>query len=412
MTKLVIFLVCQIIISQNVLNAIENSTLSKLFNITLKIAPFPYLPDSVGDEYKSLFEFIKHEFEIIYPNINLQLRPLNISDGFYNMETLSQWLSSDGNGYDIVEIDSVLLGDIVSAGLISPQLVMLNNLSDYYSAAIDAVQFNQVIYAYPHLMCAIFLFTRDDQATQATTIDQLVNALGDTPTNNYRLVGNLDSSWALPGRLIDSHQGSSNSQFNVAAFALHAYENISFESVRKLARLCDRIEGENHCLDGTFDNNPDMPAILFAHKQAKALFGYSEQLSIILKNASPDDYHNIKVIPFPSGNIHNQPLFSTDAYVFRRNMSNEILNAARSFVKFMATPRMQAAIVASGDSPYSNTVPRYLLPISKNAYNEPLLINNRFYQHFFRNLTGFSMPTIGFLNTRKQLQAALLKYIK
>jgi thiamine pyridinylase len=268
------------------------------------------------------------------------------------------------------------------------------------------------MYAYPHLMCATFLFTRNNQASQATTIDQLINALGHTPTNNYRLVGNLDSSWALPGRLLSSHQDSSNSQLNVAALALHAYENVSFESVRKLARLCDLIGGENHCLDGTFDSNPDMPAILFAHKQAQALFGYSEQLFLILKNGFPDDYNDIQMISLPSGTNHNQPLFSTDAYVFRRNMSNEILNAARSFVEFMATPHMQAAIVASGDSPYPSTIPRYLLPISNNAYRDPLLVNNRFYQHYFRNLTGFSMPNIGFLNTRKQLQAALLKYIK
>jgi thiamine pyridinylase len=378
----------------------------------LKVAPFPYLPDSVGDQYKSLFQFITDQFEMAYPNIRLELRPLNTSDGFYVMPTLAQWLASDGSGYDVVEIDTVLLGDLVNVGLIAPQFSLPDNHSDWHPATVTSVQFNQALYAYPHLMCATFLFTRDEQAAKATTIDQLTYVLGSTPTTNYRLVGNLDSSWVLPGRLIHSYQDSSDPRSNVAAFALHRHESSSFELVHKLARLCDRINGENHCLDGTFDIDPDMPALLFARKQADAMFAYSEQLFIILKNGASDDYDNIKMTPLPAGLLHNQPLFSTDAYVFRKNMSEDVLNAARSFVDFMATPRMQAAVVGSGDSPFPNTIPRYLLPISQNAYNEPLLANNRFYQDFFRNLTGFSLPTVGFFNTRKEIQAALLKYIK
>jgi thiamine pyridinylase len=407
-------LVTTLLIFQTIV--VETKPYSQVLNKTavtiLKVAPFPYLPDSVGDQYRSLFQFITDQFETAYPNIRLELRPLNTNDGFYVIPTLAQWLTSDGSGYDVVEIDTVLLGDLVHVGLIAPQFPILNNHSDWHPAAVTSVEFNQALYAYPHLMCATFLFTRNEQAANATTINQLTHALGSKPTTNYRLVGNLDSSWVLPSRLIHSHQHSSDPLFNVAAFALHTYENSSFESVRKLARLCDRIDGMNHCLDGTFDINPDLPALLFARKQADAMFAYSEQLSFILKNGAPDDYDTIKMIPLPAGLLHNQPLFSTDAYVFRRNMSHDVLNAARLFVDFMATPRMQAAVVGSGDSPFANAIPRYLLPVSQSAYHEPLLAHNRFYQHFFRNLTGFSLPTVGFFNTRKELQAALLKYIK
>ncbi|CAF4680227.1 unnamed protein product, partial [Rotaria sp. Silwood2] len=77
-------------------------------------------------------------------------------------------------------------------------------------------------------------------------------------------------------------------------------------------------------------------------------------------------------------------------------MSADVLNAARLFANFMGTPRMQAAVVGSGDS--VGAIPRYLLPMSKSAYDEPLLANNRFYQKYFRNLTGAPYPTIGFSN--------------
>jgi hypothetical protein len=50
--------------------------------------------------------------------------------------------------------------------------------------------------------------------------------------------------------------------------------------------------------------------------------------------------------------------------------------------------------------------------MSKNAYDEPTLANDRFYQQYFRNLNiGYPYPTIGFLYTRKELQAAILKYV-
>jgi len=180
--------------------------------------------------------------------------------------------------------------------------------------------------------------------------------------------------------------------------------------MRKLVRLCDRDGGENNCLNGVFRDNPNMTALLFAHKETAAMFGYSEQLFHVLKNGDPDDYSKIKMIPLPLGTTGNEPTFFIDAFVFRRNMSDDVLKAARSFVDFMGTPRMQAAVVGSGDSP--NAKPRYLLPMSKNAYDEPILANDRFYQQYFRNLSiGYPYPTTGFLNTRKELQAAILKYV-
>ena len=52
-----------------------SKVLDKSPTTILKVAPFPYLPDSVGDQYKNLFQFIKDEFETAYPNIRLELRP-------------------------------------------------------------------------------------------------------------------------------------------------------------------------------------------------------------------------------------------------------------------------------------------------------------------------------------------------
>ncbi len=98
--------------------------------------------------------------------------------------------------------------------------------------------------------------------------------------------------------------------------------------MRKLVRLCDRDGGENNCLNGVFRDNPNMTALLFAHKETAAMFGYSEQLFHVLKNGDPDDYSEIKMISLPLGTTGNEPTFFIDAFVFRRNMSDDVLKVS------------------------------------------------------------------------------------
>ncbi|CAF2851110.1 unnamed protein product [Rotaria sp. Silwood2] len=336
---------------------------------------------------------------------------MNANDNFYNRSTLTEWLTSDGNGYDVVEVDTILLGDLVNAGLIAPLVDTSINRSDWHLAASSAVQLNEALYGVPHIMCGLFLFTRDSTVASLTTIDQLTHALNNASTMDYRLVGNLDSSWDLPALWIDSYQKTFSSRYALAS-ALHDYHRVSFVTMRKLAELCNGIRGDNPCLNGRFRDDYDGPALLFANKTAKAMFGYSERLFLVRKNGFPDDYQNINVVPLPSGYHVNQQTFFTDAYVFRPNMSIDVSKAALLFAKFMATPKMQAAVVATGDGPCHNRTPRYLLPVSQKAYDEPLLKQDRFYQQYFRTLTGVPYPTVGFFNTRQALQAAIWKYVK
>jgi len=389
----------------------QNVDSDKMGNMVLKVALFPYLPDTVGDKFKSLLEYITKEFKKVRSDVTLELRTMDQNVDFYDLGALSKLLATDGTGWDVVEVDTVLLGDLVNTGLIIPQDLNANDQSDWQPATIPAVQFNGASYGYPHLMCGFFLFTFEDQIAAATTLDKLIIALGSTPTDSYRLVGNMKSSWGLPALWISSFQDANPTDKDMRAFALHDYEHLKFDSMKQLADLCLKTGNINNCLNGAFKDN-DEAAKLFAEKKTKAMFGYSERLFPILTYGKPEDKDKIKVIPLPAGNKNNQPDFFTDAFVFRRQMPSDTLDAARSFVKFMATPQMQAALVASGDSPSQNTIPRYLLPMSKGAYDQPLLLNDRFYQQYLRNLNGFPYPTIGYYNTRAALTEAITKYIQ
>jgi thiamine pyridinylase len=378
---------------------------------TLKVALFPYIPDSGGDNYAGLQQFIKGDFERAFPQYNVELRQINPSEDFYDLSTLITWLTDPVNGYDVVEIDTVVLGDLVNTGLITPQWIAPSYLADWNSAATTAIQFNQAYYAYPHLQCAFFLITYIPEVSQAKTMDQLVQSLGGTPSNIHRIVGNLDSSWDLPALWLNSAHDTYNDTYNTTARALHGYNIYTFDSLRKLARLCDTLAEPNRCLDGTFDD-PNYMTDLFIQGQAAAMFGYSERLFRIIKNGFPGSINLVKVNPLPLGTIRNEPVFFTDAFVFRQNMANDVRQAAETFVTYMGLPPIQAIFVGSGDNPSPNRVPRYLLPVSKLAYDQPLLKLDPIYQQVFRGLNGVSYPTAGFLNARKGLQNAILQYIQ
>lgn len=384
------------------------------YHTKLHVAPFPYLPDSVGDNYRSLHRFIIDAFELAHPGIELSLRPMSMKgESFYNMTFISGWLSPDGSEYDVVEIDTVILGDLVSAGLVAPQIYHDSVSVDWHPAAAAAVRINQAQYAYPHLMCAFFLFTRDNEVARASTIDQLDGALRKSASKGLHIVGNLDSSWDLPALFIDSYADTGINRPEGEAFALHNFQNNSFESLFKLARLCDQNGNLNYCLDGTFAKNPDVPAMMFGGDHVQSMFGYSERLFKVLSHSDSTNKHNIRISPLPLGTDRNEPVFFTDAFVFRRNMPPNKLAAARAFVQFMASLDMQVALLASADSSDPNPVPRYLLPMLNSAYNHPLLMKDYYYQTFFRTLTkGAPFPNTGFLNTRQELRAAILKKIK
>ena len=65
---------------------------------TLKVALYPYLPDSAGDNLTNLSRFIEEEFMKVQSDINLQLRSLTQNENFYSLAILTPWLSSNGSG--------------------------------------------------------------------------------------------------------------------------------------------------------------------------------------------------------------------------------------------------------------------------------------------------------------------------
>jgi thiamine pyridinylase len=388
------------------------------YSTILNVALFPYLPDLEGDDHRSLLHYIEDEFYKVRPDVFLALRKMNVSDEFYNPEQVIKWLGGSSENvtiYDVVEVDTVILGDLVDAAVADPLPFPPSAVPGHWNqAAAFAVEVNKALYAYPHLMCTFFLFTRDSSIGAANTVDELTRAIRRfSIANGGYLAGNLHSTWDLTAMYVDSYREANFPNNLPEANALHGpWSNAALDELRELAQLCNNSVGQNDCLNGNFDNaNYDVPAELFGLNKVKAIFGYSERLFQILKTAAsvgPVIPSNYKIKPLPLGKIPNQPLFFTDAFVIRRNMSEDKARAAIDFASFMATPKMQAAVVAGvkPTGPY-----RYLLPMSSDAYKEFPLNSDYFYQTFFRNVTGGWLPNTGFSKVRKTVGSYVAEYM-
>jgi thiamine pyridinylase len=384
------------------------------YTTILNIALFPFLPDLDNDNHRNLLGYIKDEFEKLYPSVHIIFRPMNVNDEFYDVPQVIDWLDGPAGVYDIVEIDTVILGDLVDAGVVAPQYISSRYPpADWHPAALGGVTVNGEIYAYPHLLCAILLFTRDNGIASAVTIDDFIRAANAAkPKYAYNIVGNLNSSWDVTALYLDSYR-ETHPPYTQLYGSFDYWDAPDLPNLRRIAQLCALYPNINHCLDGTFSDKYDEPARIFATKQAHGMYGYSERLHQIFKEGMAAGISDltVKIIPMPLGDIPNEPLFYTDAFVFRRGMSFDKLAAAQNFVEFMATPKMQAAVAAAEETAKNKVPLRYLLPMSSKAYDVPFLSTDPYYQLYFRKLTGRNLPNRGMNKLRNNGKEWLSGYL-
>ena len=100
------------------------------------------IPDLNGDQLKRLREFIKQEFEKQHRDIDLTV----ITDwNPYSVDDVVGCLTSkkrDDKSFEIVEMDTVLLGEVVEKGVVQWLDLARFDLDDaLFPAAVDAVTY-------------------------------------------------------------------------------------------------------------------------------------------------------------------------------------------------------------------------------------------------------------------------------
>jgi thiamine pyridinylase len=384
--------------------------------ITLRVPFYPYIPDAAGDSFKALTERLEKEFEQANSHIDLVLNPSCFQDDFYDPAGIARSLRGEGEcPYDIIETDTTILGELVASGAVRPWPSLPEGI-DWHPSGITASTHSadQAVYGVPRWLCNHFIMSRSESVRQARTASALVQALAALGTPEPDTATNMLGSWNLPSLYLDAWADRNGGTGLRSGVTTASYDTAALDSMHAYVRTCE-TEGENPCIDGTYDleENFDLPAQLFAQGKVDSTMGYSERLHAVLKNlpagSSPSD---IRISSAPLGEGSN-PILFTDSFFLSSRCTGDCEKAALQFVAFMSQPSTFEWILMSEDAPEAGRIPRYLLPAVLGAYETPKLRADPFYPVLATETRdGIPFPNAGLLNIRRQMATDILTSLK
>lgn len=372
-----------------------------------RVALFPYLPDTLGDKFLSMLARVEREFEAQNQSIDLVLRPPDPNDDFYDSATLSKWLTADpaGGGYDVVEVDTVVLGELIDANLLTPWETP-PGASDWHPAGRAGVSVNGRIYGVPHWLCGHFIFARDKRVSKAKTVTELLAALDKADPQAPNLTADMLGSWNLPALYLDAW-ADTHGTGGVGSAITPTLDAAVMRRFKQFSKQCE-TGGKNPCIDVTFDDN-DLSAQQFALGKSDAFLGYSERLSYMLRQGAEAKKIRISSAPLGEG---KRPLLFVDAFAIRRGCDAACQQAASRFAAYMNAPATQEWILMSRDKGTS-VVPRYLLPATRSAFRTRSVRRNAHFKRLAEEIKdGAPYPAHGLPAARKKMRDVILAELK
>jgi thiamine pyridinylase len=376
--------------------------------VVLRVPLYSYIPDAAGDRFAALSARIESEFEAEHPEVDLVVNPPCFQDDLYEPSQLARSLRGEGAcAYEVVEVDSSLLGELVDTGTLQPWSTLPEG-PRWHPAGVSAATYQGQLYGVPHWQCAHYIISRDEALGSARTVDELVQALEARKTPAQDLAANLLGSWNLPSLYLDAWADSHGPQDVGSALSTEHYDADVLAGMKKLAGAC-ATPGGNPCLDGTYDAQENLPDVLLAQGRAEATLGFSERMHTILRNLPPGASRSeLRITPAPLGQ-GNHPLLFTDVFVLASRCTGTCEKAARDFTAYMSRTSTYQWIVLGEDAPAEGRIPRYLMPSNLDVYAAPGVKDDPFYPVIgAATATGAPFPNSGLLDIRKAMRDSIL----
>jgi len=376
----------------------------------LRVPLYPYIPDAAGDQFKALAARIEAEFEGANPDVDLVINPSCFSDDFYDPAAIGLGLSGENADcpYDIAEVDTILLGELVATGALSPWEKLPEGVL-WHPAGVASATYEGETYGVPHWLCSHFIFSRADTVEKAASVGDLVKALDDLQTPAPNMAVDMLGSWNLPSLYLDAWADTYGPD-TVGNAISTMYDSGVLAGLKEFSATCADA-GANPCVDGTYhkDENFDLPAQLFAQQKVDAMFGFSERLHTVRKLLGGAGAADIKISSAPLG-PGSSPILFTDAFVLSKSCTGDCAVAATAFVEYMSAASTFEWILASEDAPEESRVPRYLMSASLDAYATTKVSADPYFS-VIDALTreGKSFPNSALLSKKDQMEADILK---
>ena len=364
----------------------------------LRVAIFPYIPDLAGDKLAGLKQFIVDGFK----KVSGELIEVETDANPYDLNKLnSTYLTNDRDAYDVMEVDTILLGELVKTG-------RLQNLEDHFTVTEDvfipsAVQslhyspdLKNHLYGVPTLICASFLMELADvdHALQKpllkdwTSFDQLKEALDQVDGSGHRLLLAGDFQPRGSSGLSMFYLGGYNDEYGTGGGFV--CEGIGApiddpEFIKQLKELRQPPGGINTDTDGNVHNKYDLLIREVTDSKHILMYAYSENMGEVLQRAAEKKKckHTVRIVSPPLDNS-NKLLTYTDAVVVNKFKFADQGRAALiiKFVEFYTSLAFRTSFAFGQDLPGSVVYPRYVLPARKDFYTETDAMQDRYYQQF------------------------------
>jgi thiamine pyridinylase len=368
----------------------------------LRVSLFPWIPSP-----ESFAAWIERDFEEKNRTIDLVVRDFqkaNATDLAYDYDSAIAALRGDGDDtQDLVEIDTMVLGQLRRSGVISPFSVD----AAFLEFAVQATTIDGVAYGVPHWTCGYFVISEADVRAAATR-DALLHLLRALNTSRVDLVGDLDGSWDAVMVYLDALHDRDVSKDMLAALTADTIDADVAADLRAVGAACSR-DGASVCADA------DAAVKVFASGDADALVGYSERLHPILTTANAKVERDRLHIASATLGAGDHPILFTDALVLAKSCANDPVcaEAARRFAEYYVSDIVFESVLLARDAD-PDAVPRYLLPSTSSAFEYGDVRADRLYQELHgetRHAAAFPNDGVPQARTkgaiRKHVQRAL-----
>jgi len=362
----------------------------------LKVSIYPYIPDLAGDKLAGLTRFIADEFKKEH-GVSVEVEAT--ADPYDLNKLRSVYLADGKDSYDVMEVETVLLGELVRSGHLQPLEDYFAVAEDIYaSSAVLSVSYSPLLkdhlYAVPTLQCASFLMELADVdytpksllLHDCKSFDQLKDALDRADEKSCRII--LASDFQREEDLkfyldlyVDKHGKGS------VCDDISGPVNGPKEVVWEESTDSGQLESTPNSADTVeqFRDQQDLLMREVSESQHVLMYAYSESIGEALQKAAEvkRHKHTLRII-FPPLDDRNSSLIYTDAVVVNKSKFADPQRAKSiiKFVEFYTSLSFRTKFAFGRDLPQSVMYPRYVLPALNAFFTKTAAAEDECYQEF------------------------------
>jgi len=329
----------------------------------LQVSLYPYIPEAPAAALA-----LKQDFDRDHPEI--------IVDMTLNRHYDSQNPADKGLLYedaDVHEIDVVFLRDLLDRHRLLPiSHGFARRLPKLTGLALQAATVDGALVAVPQWLCSDFLIYRADitALAGAHTLAEVEHAL--SPGGG--LLMDMRGTGALGELYLSALLARDGSPQAALAHVTGTPDPAILDRLRRVLALEPAGFGRNRA----YGVREDFYARQFARRAGGAFVGYSEMTHDVLEETATScrqDEHcvtasdiRVTAFPFQDGRVH--PAVWVDMFGIDARVHGQTLTDAQDFIAYAVSLRAYRALLI----PQSGETPRYLLPATQAAFNDPDII--------------------------------------